>query len=395
MTTLAPGASTTCTATYTTTQADVDRGSVTNTGTATGTPPTGPAVSHQSTVTVPATTHPAITLKKSANITGFSAVGTPVTYSYLVTNTGNVTLTSVHVTDPMPGLSAITCPATTLAPGASTTCTATYTTTQADLDRGSIANTATASGTPPTGPAVTADSSLNIPATRNPSIALAKTANPTTFSGPGVVITYSYRVTNTGNVTLTSVGVTDPMSGLSAINCNGVTSLAPGASVTCTATRTTTQDDVDAGSITNTGTAAGTPPTGAPITAQSQATVTANVTPAISLVKTASVPSFTATGVTITYSYEVTNTGNVTLSPVDVTDPLPGLSAVTCPNWSLAPGGSETCTATYATTQADVDRGSVTNTGTAVGTVAVIGTDGDRDIDRGRRSDPGSGDQAS
>ena len=34
----------TCTATYTTTQADVDAGGITNTGTATGTPPTGPTV---------------------------------------------------------------------------------------------------------------------------------------------------------------------------------------------------------------------------------------------------------------------------------------------------------------------------------------------------------------
>ena len=57
------------------------------------------------------------------------------------------------VTDPMPGLSAIACPATTLAPGASETCTATYTTTQADVDAGSITNTGTATGTPPTGPA--------------------------------------------------------------------------------------------------------------------------------------------------------------------------------------------------------------------------------------------------
>ena len=41
---LAAGASETCTATYTTTQADVDSGRITNTGTATGTPPTGPNV---------------------------------------------------------------------------------------------------------------------------------------------------------------------------------------------------------------------------------------------------------------------------------------------------------------------------------------------------------------
>ena len=45
-----------------------------------------------------------------------------------------MTLTSVTVTDPMSGLSKISCPAPTLAPGATETCTATYTTTQADVN---------------------------------------------------------------------------------------------------------------------------------------------------------------------------------------------------------------------------------------------------------------------
>ena len=74
----------------------------------------------------------------------------------MVTNSGNVTLTSVRVTDPLPGLSAVTCPLGTLAPGASETCTATYTTTQADVNAGGVTNTGTASGRPPTGPPVTA-----------------------------------------------------------------------------------------------------------------------------------------------------------------------------------------------------------------------------------------------
>ena len=299
-------------------------------------------------------------------------MGRAVTYSYLVTNPATSvgqSLSGLTVTDPMPGLSTITCPVTTLAPGASTTCTATYTTTQADVDRGSISNTGTATATPIGGGTVSAQSSLTIPGIQNPAIALTKTAIPTTFSAPGVVLTYSYRVTNSGNVTLHAVGVTDPLSGLSAINCGGVTTLAPGASTTCTATYTTTQADVDRGSVSNTGTATGTSPKGVVVNTTASLVVPATRTPSISVVKTANVSGFSAPGTAVTYSYLVTNTGNVTLTSVGVTDPLPGLSAVNCGVVStLAPGASRTCTATYTTTQADVNKGSVTNTGTASGT---------------------------
>ncbi len=199
---------------------------------------------------------------KTASIASFSGSGTAVTYSYKVTNTGNVTLNPVGVTDPMPGLSAVTCPSSSLAPAVSQTCTATYTTTQADVDAGSIHNTGTASGTPPSGTAVTATSSVTIPATHSPAITLVKSSDIPAFAppaAPGVVITYSYQVTNTGNVTLHSVGVTDPMTGLSSVSCPSST-LAPNASETCTATYTTTQADIDRGSISNTGTASGLPP---------------------------------------------------------------------------------------------------------------------------------------
>ena len=70
-----------CTATYTTTQADVDRGSITNTGTAHGTPPTGPDVTNDATATVPATVSPAITFVKSATPLTFSAIGEPIAYA--------------------------------------------------------------------------------------------------------------------------------------------------------------------------------------------------------------------------------------------------------------------------------------------------------------------------
>ena len=366
-TTLAPGQSESCTATYTTTQADVDNGGVTNTATVSGTPPTGTPVTGTSTVTIPATRTPAITIVKSADLGSFATAGTLVNYTYLVTNSGNVTLASVGVTDLLPGLSAVTCPISTLAPGASVTCAATYTTTQADVDRGSITNTGIASGTPPSGPLVTSQSTVILPAAQVPAIGLAKSADVSSISAPGQVVTYTYEVTNSGNVTLTSVTVTDPMQGLSAIDCKGVTALAPGASVVCTATYTTTQADVDRGSVTNTGTANGSPPSGSAVSDISTVVIPAVANPAITLVKSASITSFSGPAVPVTYSYQVTNSGNVTLTSITVKDPHSGLSTITCPDSSLPPSASETCTATYTTTQADVDRGSITNLAIASG----------------------------
>ena len=364
--TLAAGASETCTATYTTSQADVDAGSISNTGTASGTPPTGPAVTATALLTILAVDAPAVSVVKSANVTLYSAPGVVITYSYLVTNTGNVTLTDVSVTDPQLGLSEVTCPSGMLSPSVSETCTATYTTTLADVDAGSISNTGTAGGTAPDNSTVAAMSSLTIPASDAPAISVVKTANVVNYSAPGISITYSYKVTNTGNEDLNPVSVTDPQLGLSTVTCPN-TSLAPAASETCTASYTTTQADVDAGSISNTGMASGTPQTGSAATATSTLTIPAVDTPAISLAKTANVTSYSAPGIVITYSYKVTNAGNVTMNPISVTDPHVGLSAISCGSTSLAPGASETCTATYTTTQADVNAGSISNTGTASG----------------------------
>ena len=64
----------------------------------------------------------------------------------------------------------------------------------------------------------------------------------------GDVVTYTFRITNDGPLTLTDVGVTDTMTGLGDIvfgawpGADGT--LAPGESVTGTATYTATQADV-------------------------------------------------------------------------------------------------------------------------------------------------------
>ncbi len=214
-----------------------------------------------------------LTLVKSASVTAYSSAGTTITYTYVVTNTGTFTLNNVTVADPMVGLSPITCtpyanPIPSLAPSQSVTCTATYTTTTQDLNTDTISNTGTATGYSPVGEA-TASSSVTIPGVQVPQLLLLKSSNPASFTAPGQLITYTFTVTNTGNVTLSNVLVADPMVGLSAISCtpfaNPIPSLAPGQTVTCTATYTTTAADMKLGNIANSATATGTAPNGSEV----------------------------------------------------------------------------------------------------------------------------------
>ncbi|WP_243228965.1 DUF11 domain-containing protein [Microbacterium sp. CIAB417] len=392
---LAPGASVTCTATYEVTQEDVDAGSITNAATATGTPPNGePPVSPESEVTIPSEEPaPALTIDKEADVETITAAGETIEYSFLVTNTGNVTLTDVVVSEgEFSGtgeLSDVVCPAgaSSLAPGASVTCTATYDLTQEDVDAGSITNAATATGTPPnpvTPPPVSPSDEVTVDVPAAPALTIDKEADVETITAAGETIEYSFLVTNTGNVTLTDVVVSEgEFSGtgeLSDVVCPaGASSLAPGASVTCTATYDVTQEDVDAGSITNAATATGTPPnpvTPPPVSPSDDVTVDIPANPAITVVKSADEAAHAdiAVGQEITYSFLVTNTGNVTLADVVVTEGefsgAGDLSEIVCPDDAsrLAPAGQITCTATYTVVQADVDAGTVTNTATATGT---------------------------
>jgi uncharacterized repeat protein (TIGR01451 family) len=264
---LAPGQSETCTGTYTLTQADADAGKVTNTATATGTPPTGPPVTSapsSATVTIP--DHPVIVILKTASPRSLSGAGDTVRYRYLVTNTGNVTLTGLKVNDLLPGLSAIACPSAALSPGRDMTCTASYRLTQANVNAGKVVNTATTAGTPPSGPRVISPpSSVTVVIPASPALDIKKSVSPGSFDAAGTGIHYDFLVTNTGNVTLTGLKVNDLLSGLSAVACPSA-ALNPGKDMTCTADYVTTQADVTAGSVVNTATVTGDPPIGAAVT---------------------------------------------------------------------------------------------------------------------------------
>jgi large repetitive protein len=284
---------------------------INNAVTVKGTPPGGPvdSVTSSTTETVDvANSAPTIALVKSwvfapggdANGNGLADAGDKIVYSYLVTNTGNVTLNQVAVTDAHDGVGAPlailtptvvtidvgSAPAGTLndsvdnglvndgnwdklGPGDAITFTSTYTVVPGDLTAPTSADalldsTATATGTytgnPPPVP-VSATSGVSVPLHVAPALLVSKTASPDTNVPAGTVVTYTYTVSNTGNVPITNVTLADTHNGVpgalvpafvsfttntgSTNTGNTITLLQPGDVATFTATYTVTQNDVD------------------------------------------------------------------------------------------------------------------------------------------------------
>jgi uncharacterized repeat protein (TIGR01451 family) len=194
-------------------------------------------------------------------------VGQTANFTITVTNDGNATLTNVVVTDALapgcartsadiPGLAS-------MAPGASIT----YTCTLANVTT-SFTNIAVATGHPPLGPDVSAQDTAAVtvvaPAT-HPAIAIVKNPKSQTVTRGGTA-NFTITVTNTGDVALTNVTVSDPLSP----NCNRtIGTLAPGASTSYTCTRANVTAN-----FTNVAVASGTAG-GTTVTAQDTAPVTA------------------------------------------------------------------------------------------------------------------------
>jgi LysM repeat protein len=130
---------------YVVTQADLDKGSVTNIATATVS-----GINSNSVTTTISKAPPAVlNLTKTANPVTYNQVGQLITYTYVIMNSGTVTLGPAQFVVTDAGFSApINCGDATasLAPAATLTCAAIYAITQADMDRGSVATSATASG---------------------------------------------------------------------------------------------------------------------------------------------------------------------------------------------------------------------------------------------------------
>jgi uncharacterized repeat protein (TIGR01451 family) len=269
--------------------------------------------------------------------------GKSAIFTIVVTNTGSLTLTNVSVSDPLSpncnqtsfGIAALA----SMAPGVSVS----YNCSLANVTA-SFTNVATATGTGSNGQTVTATdsapvtvpASLTAPAavTTHPAISIVK-APKSQSSTNGGTATFTITVTNTGDVTLSDVTVTDPLSP----DCDrslGALDAGKSTSYTCS------KPNVTAG-FTNVATATGKPPTGASVKATDHADVTVAPfvppdEPKIGIVKgpkhqvltTTLTTTKTETGTTDTtvtydtarFTIKVTNQGNDPLHSVKVTDPL-------------------------------------------------------------------------
>lgn len=268
---LAAGESVTAVASYALTAGDIDAGGISNTATATGSSAGGEDVSATSTWDQSLPAVGGLTLTKEAALDTSETVFArdEVRYTFVASNTGNVTLHDVEIDDPMPGLSVLeyvwpdpTAPGV-LAVGESVTAAAFYELTQADVDDGTLSNSATASALDVDGAEVTAaaDASVTIPAV--PGATFSKTGElrgESEYQVAGHTVEYTFAIENTGNVTISQLAIEDHIDGVSEVvftewpdpEAAGV--LAPRQAVVGTATYALLQDDTEAGELVNTAT---------------------------------------------------------------------------------------------------------------------------------------------
>lgn len=385
---LAPGETDTLTFTgeYALEQDAINAGTFTNEATVTGTAPDTSEVSDTDTDTQTLTREPGITLEKSGAVVmdivapdGQANVGDQIQYTFRITNTGNVTLTNVSITDPLVTVSGN--PIASLEPGETddSTITGTLTLTQAMIDAGSVDNTAEVSGTTPENTQVTDDDDVTVSITPDPEITLTKTGTlhddvvaPSGQVNAGDTITYVFMITNTGNVTVHELTIED--AGVTLSGSPVTVNLAPGQSNSAiTGTHILTQDEIDSGSYDNTATAKALTPEDEEVSDDDTETIELAGEPSITLEKAGSfvddvVPpaGVVNAGDQIEYQFTVENTGNVTLTDVVVTDADVNvvLSGCTIGTLDVGETDSTSCTGLYTVTQGDIDAGSFTNTAT-------------------------------
>ncbi len=387
--TLAPGASATVRYVYTVTEADILAGKVVNSATASGKTDGGdPKVTPGDTEDKTDPANGSLSVEKTTTSTPENGksykLGETISYKIVVTNTGNLTVSGITVSDPnADNFTDRTIDA--LAPGAFAEFEAAHVVTEADIQAGTVVNVATAKGTDSSDKEIDNSGKDTDPTdTPNAALTVMKTAEQNGSAADGAfklgeTINYTITVTNTGNQTVSNVTVADP-------NADGfgektVDSLAPGESKTFDATHVVTQSDILAGSVVNTATATGTDPKGGSVDGDGEDTkVIDAVNTTLEVEKTASAPADGVSyklGEEVSYQIVVTNKGNIDYTNVQVSDQKTGLSELI---EKLAVGESKAFTTTHVVTEADIVAGSYVNTATAKGDSITDGSGGKHEV---------------
>ena len=335
---------------------------------------------------------PRIELLKTADESNLSSPVTPgdlIIYSFTICNTGNTNLLNIAINDSLPEV-LVEGSLSSLAVGAcdSTSFSARYTITTADLIAGGVINSAIVSSSTPDGIIVTdtsddptddtdsdpdmdgdPDDQTFVEVMPEAIIGLSKqmatTMNPNRASQVGDILNYSFEVCNLGGLALTGINIDDPL-----LTIQGE-SIALGLSecnlTSFTGTYSLTQADIDNGQIVNTAIVSSTGPNNEVVTNIATEETPLIINKSISLRKGAmadKLPNPSSVGDLIEYSFEVCNTGNVTLNNVNITDPLITVSGFPV---SLAPGACDqsSFTGTYLIAVDDINNGMVLNSAIA------------------------------
>lgn len=376
---LGPEGTMVCTAQYVLHQHDVDASSIHLVAKAKGNYGPGPqiAFSESKDVTVAGTNTGEITLEKTVEAPEGLSLGSEVEYVYSVTNVGPISVEDISIeemlftgngTQPVP-----ICDDSILRPADSMRCTAAYTVVQADIDQGSVENTARAQANP-------VNSSTHIYSNAD-SAELVGDAMPelrveTTAvkmgEGAGDLINYEYVVTNTGPVTLADVSVyLDEASFTGSpsfeISCPASAGLlAPKATVVCVASYSLTLEDINFGVVSSSVTATGCA-LGVQVSSQPSTSIVSLAPKHGLLPKTTDIDlesDLFRAGEEVFIPIDVANIGQSTLTNVrahfsdfggDSGTPL-----IECPaaiSEKLDPGVAVTCMASYVLSQVDIDNG--------------------------------------
>jgi uncharacterized repeat protein (TIGR01451 family) len=292
------------------------------------------------------------------------AVGSTVTWTYVVTNTGSREITNIAVTDDQGVV--VTCPATTLDAGLDMTCTA-----SGVAVAGQYTNIGTVTATLSDASTVTDSDPSHYFGEASPSLTFEKRTNgfdadtpPGPYVPAGSTVTWTYVITNVGTEALQDIAVSDDQ-GVS-VSCPATT-LAVGAAMTCTASGT-----AQLGQYTNTGIVTATRATSLTSVSASDPSHYYGQTLRFDKftngldVATAPGPRYTE-GTPITWTYVIENPGPANVTNVSVTDDQ-GVT-VSCPSTTLNASGTMTCSGTGTALP-----GLYTNVGTVAAQLPAGGT---------------------